>query len=62
MAQSQSMPKESALNYITIIVSKIEKVPRDTHVKMAFWGPSNAFMRRETTDTKLGPSNALFSR
>ena len=38
----------------------LQPIRTPCHVKMIFWGPSNAFMRRETKNTKLRPANALF--
>ena len=48
--------------YVGSVISPwfLQPIRIPCHVKMIFWGPSNAFMRREIRNTKLRPANALF--
>ena len=52
----------SIINNVGSVISPwfLQPIRTPCHVKMIFWSPSNAFMRRETKNTKLRPANALF--
>ena len=52
----------SIINNVGSVISPwfLQPIRTPCHVKMIFWGPSNAFMKREIKNTKLRPTNALF--
>ena len=52
----------SIINNVGSVTSPwfLQSIRTPCHIKMIFWGPSNAFMRREPKNTKLRPANALF--
>ena len=52
----------SIINNVGSVISPwfLQPIRTPCHVKMIFWGPSSAFMRRKIKNTKLRPANALF--
>ena len=52
----------SIINNVGSVISPwfLQPIRTPCHVKMIFWGPSNAFMRREIKNTKLRTANSLF--
>ena len=52
----------SIINNVSSVISPwfLQPIRTPCHVKMIFWGPSNAFMRREIKNTELRPASALF--